>query len=140
MCTCVCERGSVLEGSRKGVLGKGAREGMRSLSDAGGKRAREGGHMFANVSAGADTKANALRAGGTHELLQYAILLNAARDDDGGRDAGKEFDLLGRLRALELVDLKRATIDTAKGEVCRVTQKRTLGGRFEVTAHFRLVI
>ena len=100
-----------------------------------GQTAKKGG-----VSTGADTKANALRAGGTHELLQYAILLNAARDDDGGRDAGKEFDLLGRLRALELVDLKRATIDTAKGEVCRVTQKRTLGGRFEVTAHFRLVI
>ena len=45
MCTCVCERGSVLEGPRKEVLGKGTREGMRSLSEAGGKRAREGGRF-----------------------------------------------------------------------------------------------
>ena len=34
--TCVCERGSVLEGPRKQVLGKGTREGMCSLFDAGG--------------------------------------------------------------------------------------------------------
>ena len=73
---------------------------------------------------GADTKANALRAGGTLELLEYAILLDAARDDDGGRVAellAREVDLLGRLRALELVDLKSVTIDTAKGEACRAS-------------------
>ena len=80
------------------------------------------------MSAGADTKANALGAGGAAlELLEHAILLDAARDDDGGRDAeplGREVDLLGRLRALELVDRKRATIDTAKGEGCRCVSGR----------------
>ena len=89
----------------------------------------------AGLSAGADTKANALGAGGALELLEHAILLDAARDDDGGRDAeplAREVDLLGRLRALELVDLKRVAIDTAKGEACRVsagadTKANTLG-------------
>ena len=74
------------------------------------------------MSAGADTKANALGASGTLELLEHAILLDAARDDDGGRDAeplAREVDLLDRLRALELVNRKRVTIDTAKGEACR---------------------
>ena len=78
------------------------------------------------VSAGADTKANALRAGGTHELLQYAILLNAARDNDGGGNAQiltriltREVNLLNRLCALELVDLKRVPVDTAKGRGMR---------------------
>ena len=87
------------------------------------------------MSAGADTKANALGAGGALELLEHAILLDAARDDDGGRDAEplvREVDLLGRLRALELLDLKRVTIDTAKGEAFRVsagadTKANTLG-------------
>ena len=81
--TCVCERGSVLEGPRKEVLGKGTREGMCSISDAGGNvqgkemlgkgqrkehaRLLTGGNVclekvFANVSAGADTKANTLGA------------------------------------------------------------------------------
>ena len=76
------------------------------------------------MSAGADTKANALGAGGALKLLEHAILFDAARDDDGGRDAeplAREVDLLGRLRALELVDLKRGTIDTAKGEACRAS-------------------
>ena len=70
------------------------------------------------VSRGADTKANALRAGGALELLEHAILLDEARDDDGGRDAEplvREVDLLGRLCALELVDLKRVPVKTAKG-------------------------
>ena len=78
----------------------------------------------ASMSAGADTKANALGMGGALELLEHAILLDAARDDDGGRVAeplAREVDLLGRLRALELVDRKRVTIDTAKGEACRVS-------------------
>ena len=43
------------------MLGKGTREGMCSLSD-GRERAREGKKVFANVSAGADTKANAWAA------------------------------------------------------------------------------
>ena len=47
VCTCVCERGSVLEGPRKEVLGKGTREGMmRSLSDAGGNVQGRGGNML----------------------------------------------------------------------------------------------
>ena len=88
------------------------------------------------VSAGADTKANALGAGGALELLEHAILLDAARDNDGGRNAeplAGEVDLLSRLRAPELVNLKSVTIDTAKGEVCRVsagadTKAVTCGG------------
>ena len=51
--------------------------------------------------------------------LEHAVLLDAARDDDGGRNAeplAREVDLLGRLRALELVDLKEVmsfnTIDS----------------------------
>ena len=52
------------------------------------------------------------------ELLEHAVLLDAARDDDGGGNAEPlvgEVDLLGRLSALELVDRKRVAIDTAKG-------------------------
>ena len=70
---------------------------------------------------GADTKANTTWSGGALELLEHAILLDAARDDDGGGNAQplvREVDLLGRLCALELVDLKSATINTAKREVC----------------------
>ena len=69
------------------------------------------------VSTGADTEANN-SGGGALQLLEHAVLLDAARDDDGGGDAEplvREVDPLGRLRALELVDLKRVTIDTAKG-------------------------
>ena len=95
--------------------------------------------VFAFLSAGADTKANALGAGGALELLEHAILFDAARDDDGGRDAEplvREVNLLSRLRALELVDLKSVTIDTAKGEGCRVsagvdTKANTFGSRFK---------
>ena len=75
------------------------------------------------MSTGADTKANT----SVLELLEHAVLLDAARDDDGGRDAEppvREVDLLGRLCALELVNLKRTTIDTAKGEACRVSAGR----------------
>ena len=72
------------------------------------------------MSAGADMKANALvGASGALELLEHAILLDAARDDDGGRVAEplvREVDLLGRLRALELVELKRVAIDTARDD------------------------
>ena len=86
-----------------------------------------GEKVFANVSAGADIRANAPWAGGALELLEHAILLDAARDDDGGRDAEplvREVDLLGRLRTLELVDLKSVTIDTAKGRACGVSAGR----------------
>jgi len=51
------------------------------------------------------------------ELLEHAVLLDAALDDDGGGNAepfAREVDLLSRLRTLELVDLKRVTVDTAK--------------------------
>jgi len=57
--------------------------------------------------------------GGALQLLEHAILLDAARDDDGGGNAEPligEVNLLGRLSTLELVDLKRVTIDTAKGK------------------------
>ena len=60
--------------------------------------------------------------GGALELLEHAVLLDAARDDDGGRDLEAlvgEVDLLGRLCALELVDLKRVPVDTAKGRGMR---------------------
>jgi hypothetical protein len=59
-----------------------------------------------------------LWGGGALQLLEHAVSLDAARNDDGGGDAeplAREVDLLGRLRTLELVNLKRVTIDTAKG-------------------------
>ena len=62
---------------------------MRSTGRGWAGEVREVGcyRVFAFLSAGADTKANALGAGGALELLEHAILLDAARDDDGGRDA-----------------------------------------------------
>ena len=61
--------------------------------------------------------------GGALELLEHAILLDAARDDDGGGNAQplavKEVDLLCRLCALELVDLKLVPVHTAKGRGMR---------------------
>ena len=54
-------------------------------------------------------------ASSTLELLEHLILLDAARDDDAGGDFKlrvREVNLLGRLRALELVDRKRVTVDT----------------------------
>ena len=64
--------------------------------------------------------------GGTLELLEHAVLLDAARDDDGGRDAERlsrdaepEVDLLGWLCSLELFDRKRVPVDTAKGRGMR---------------------
>ena len=80
--------------------------------------------------------------GGALELLEHAVLLDAARDDDGRGNAQPlvpEADLLGRLRAPELVNLKSLTIDTATGEVSRGvdTKPNTLGCG---VAHMRLVI
>ena len=75
--------------------------------------------MNTTVSMGADlTKANTVWVGAL-ELLKHAILLDAARDDDGrGNEKHTigEVDLLGWLSTLELIDLKRVTIDTAKGK------------------------
>ena len=68
------------------------------------------------------TRKRALWGSGALELLEHAVLLDAARDDDGGRDLEAlvgEVDLLGRLCALELVDLKRAPVDTANGRGVR---------------------
>jgi hypothetical protein len=92
--------------------------------------------VFANVSAGADRKANTPGAGGALKLLEHTVPLDAARDDDGGRVPEAlvgEVNLLGRLRALELVDLKSMTINTAKGRAGGVSagrgHKRTLRDR-----------
>ena len=76
---------------------------------------------------GADRKANTPGAGGALELLEHTVPLDAARDDDGGRVPEAlvgEVNLLGRLRALELVDLKSMTIDTAKGRAGGVSAGR----------------
>jgi hypothetical protein len=65
---------------------------------------------------GALTRKQMLWGGGALQLLEHAVLLDAARDDDGGGNAeplAREVDLLGRLSALELVDRKRVTVDTA---------------------------
>ncbi len=67
-------------------------------------------------------KQTLLGRGGALELLEHAVLLDAARDDDGGGNAqplAREVNLLGRLCALELVDLKRVPVDTAKGRGMR---------------------
>ena len=55
--------------------------------------------------------------GGALQLLEHTVLLDAARDNDGGGNAqlfAREADLLSRFCALELVDLKRVPVDTAK--------------------------
>ena len=87
--------------------------------------------------------------GGALELLEHVILLDAGRDDDARGDTeplAREVDLLGRLCALELVDLKRVAIDTAKGEARGVsagadTKANTLGAaaysRLEILVSLR---
>ena len=55
---------------------------------------------------------------GALEFLEHVVLLDAARDDDGRGNVellAREVDLLGRLFALELVDLKRVAIGTVPG-------------------------
>ena len=67
---------------------------------------------------GTDTKANTLWGGGALQRFEHAVPLDAARDDDGGGNAqplAREVDLLCRLCALELVDLKLVPVHTAKG-------------------------
>jgi len=57
-------------------------------------------------------------SGGALQLLEHAVPLDAARNDDGGGNAevlAREVDLLGRLCALELFDLKRVPVHTANG-------------------------
>jgi hypothetical protein len=85
------------------------------------------------------TGKRALTGGGALKLLEHAVLLDAARDDDGGvetKPLAREVDLLGRLRTLELGDRKRVTVDTAtRGEArCQwaLSERRTLGA----AAHF----
>ena len=75
----------------------------------------------AGMSMGPDTKANTIWGGGALQLLEHAVPLDAARDNDGGGNAQiltriltREVNLLNRLCALELVDLKRVPVDTAK--------------------------
>ena len=63
------------------------------------------------------TQKRTLWGGSALELLEHTVLLYAARDDDGGGNAqplAREVDLLCRLCALELVDLKRVPVHTAK--------------------------
>ena len=79
---------------------------------------------------GANTQKQILWESGALELLEHAIPLDAA---DGRRDAEPlvgEVNLLGRLRAPELVDLKSVTkkIDADKGEVCGVCQRALTEG------------
>jgi hypothetical protein len=78
-----------------------------------------------------------LWGGGALELLEHAVSLDAARDDDGGGNAevlAREVDLLGWLCTLELFDLKRVPVDTAngRGKFCEcqraLTQKQTRWG------------
>ena len=68
------------------------------------------------------TRKRTLWGSGALELLEHAVILDAARDDDGGvntESLAREVDLLGRLCALELADLKRAPVDTANGRGVR---------------------
>ena len=78
------------------------------------------------VITGTDTKAKHSGGGGALELLEHSILLDAACDDDGGRNAeplAGEVDLLGRVCAPELVDLKNDTFDTVAKERCVECQR-----------------
>ena len=63
-----------------------------------------------------------LKGGGTLQLLEHTVPLDAARDDDGEGNSQphiREVDRLGPLCALEFFDLKRAIADTAKGRGMR---------------------
>ena len=76
------------------------------------------------------TQKRTLGDGGALQLLERAVLLDAARNDEGGGDPeplAREVDLLGRLSTLELVDLKRVTVDTAKRETCETSAGADVG-------------
>ena len=65
-----------------------------------------------------------LKAGSALELLEYAVLLDAGRNDEGGghtKALVREVDLLDGLGALELVNGKRVTVDAVpQGRRCRL--------------------
>jgi len=63
------------------------------------------------------TRKRTLWGGSALERLEHIVPLDAARDDDGGGDAQplvREVNLLGRLCARELVNLKRVRVDSTK--------------------------
>ena len=65
---------------------------------------------------------NTIWGGSALQLLEHTVPIDAARDNDGRGNAqplAREVDLLARLCALELVDLKRVPVDTAKGRGMR---------------------
>ena len=91
------------------------------------------------------TRKDTLWGGGALQLLEHAILLDAARDDDGRGNTQplvREVDLLGRLCAPELVDLKRVPVDTAKerGTCCECERTLTEIEHYWVVAHPRMII
>ena len=78
-----------------------------------------------HVSRGPGTKANTM-CGGALQLLEHAVPLDAVRDDYGRGNAepgaqtlARQVNLLSRLCARELVNLKRVPVDTAKGRGMR---------------------
>ena len=91
--------------------------------------------VFAFLSTGVDTKANYTRAAAHFSSLSTPFTLMQLADDNDGGDAEplvREVNPLGRLCALEPVDLKRVAVNTARArEECQraLTQKRTLGRR-----------
>ena len=64
------------------------------------------------------TQKQTLWGGGALQLLEHAIALDAACNDDGGGDVqllAREVNLLDRFCARKLVNLKRVPVDSAKG-------------------------
>ena len=100
--------------------------------------------VFAFLSTGVDTKANYTRAAAHFSSLSTPFTLMQLADDNDGGDAEplvREVNPLGRLCALEPVDLKRVAVNTARGrEECEcqwaLTERRTLGSRFERQAAY----
>ena len=74
--------------------------------------------VFAFLSTGVDTKANYTRAAAHFSSLSTPFTLMQLADDNDGGDAEplvREVNPLGRLCALEPVDLKRVAVNTARG-------------------------
>jgi len=114
--------GGALEGGNLRILEDGSKLNSAILLDEvvleTAKHGRGWGGERAGMSMGPDTKANTIWGGGALQLLEHAVPLDAARDNDSGSNVqplAREVDLLGRLCALELVDLKRMPVDTTKG-------------------------